>query len=744
VKQIIQNYKTGELQLLEVPAPVLRKSFVLVQNVSSLLSIGTEKSMLEMAKKSLLGKALARPDLVKQVIAKVRAEGILEAYRAAMARLDNPVPLGYSCAGLVLEVAQGVQDFKKGDRVACAGSGFASHAEVVAVPENLCTKIPGNVGFESASFVALGGVALEAIRMANPSLGDKVAVIGLGLLGQITVQLLGAAGCHVFGMDISEDKVRMALENGAAGGAVSGEGDALNAARNFAPNGFDSVIIMAASKSNEPVELAAEITRERGKIIAAGLVGLDIPRKTFFEKELELVVSRAWGPGVFDTLYTEKNIDYPYAYARWTGKRNLEEFLYQLSKGSIRLDHLITHRFEIEKSLEAYDLILKGKEPYMGILLTYPQRESPIRRKVDLRTAAPQEAGRQKEFKSGIGNRQSAIGVGLIGSGLFAKGTILPVLKGSNGISFRGVATSTGVSGKQIGKKYGFRYCTTDPNEIIKDPEIDLVMILTRHGSHAHWVCEALKAGKNVFVEKPLCLNEEELKQITDVYHSTFRTQHPAPVLTVGFNRRFAPTTQEAIRFFSKIPRPLVVTVRVNTGHISKESWVHDTEEGGGNIIGEVCHFVDLIQAITGSYPVSVFARSVQVDSTAVIPEDNVMINLSMADGSIGTIVYNAVGDKALERERVEVFGGGASFVIDNFKSFILSQSGRRKRVSNRFRGVDRGHKAEMQSLIAALHDDRVLPVAFESYVATTRTTFAALESLRTGKPIHVNPSIEQ
>jgi len=365
MKQIIQDYKTGELKLIEVPFPALKKSFVLVQNVTSLVSVGTEKYMLEMAKKSLLEKAISRPDLVKQVIAKLQVEGFIETYKAVMARLDNPVPLGYSCAGVVVDVDESVDDFKKGNRVACAGSGYASHAEIVCIPKNLCVKIPNTTGpssfdqyifspsnssfysisFEEASFVALGGIALEAVRLANPLLGDRVAIIGLGLLGQITVQLLKANGCHVFGIDIDEEKVNMAIENGAEGGAVSGKLNVINSAKQFAPHGFDSVIIMAATKSNEPLELAAEIARERGKIIAGGLVGLEIPRKIFFEKELEFAVSRAWGPGIFDPIYTEENIDYPFAYARWTAKRNMEEFLWQVAKGNVNVKKLITHRF---------------------------------------------------------------------------------------------------------------------------------------------------------------------------------------------------------------------------------------------------------------------------------------------------------------------------------------------------------------------------------------------------------------
>ncbi|NIO20001.1 MAG: zinc-binding dehydrogenase, partial [Candidatus Aenigmarchaeota archaeon] len=438
MKQVLQNYKTGELQIVEVPRPALKKGFILVQNIYSLLSVGTEKYMLEMAKKSFLGKAIARPDLVKQVIAKMKTEGVVEAYRASMARLDNPVPLGYSCAGIVMNVGEDVQDFKNGDRVACAGSGYASHAEVVCVPQNLCVKIPENVDFESASFVAVGGIAFQALRMANLTLGDRAAVIGLGLLGQITVQLLKSAGCHVFGVDLSQEKIRLAMEHGAEKGAISGEEDITSSVRQFAPNGFDSVIIMAATENNEPLELAAEIARERGRIVATGLVGLEVPRKIFFEKELEMVVSRAWGPGALDAIYSKKILDYPYAHARWTARRNLEEFIHQLSDGSVKVKHLTTHRFPIEKALEAYELVIKEKEPYIGVLIEYPGSTKslsvssyPLSEKVCTRTDQPITGNKSLPTPC----------IGVIGAGLFATTILLPIIKSFKDVRLKGIAT---------------------------------------------------------------------------------------------------------------------------------------------------------------------------------------------------------------------------------------------------------------------------------------------------------------
>ncbi len=727
MKQVLQNYRTGELIVVEVPSPAPKSGCVLVRNVASLVSAGTEKHMLEMAKKSLVGKALARPDLVRQVIAKARAEGILEAYRQAMNRLDTPVPLGYSCSGVVVDIGAGVEGFSKSDRVACVGSGYASHAEIVRVPQNLCVKIPEGVDFESAAFVALGGIALEAVRLANVSLGEKAVVIGLGLLGQLTVQLLKAAGCHVFGVDLVPTKVQMALEHGAEGGVVIGQVDVEAAIREFAPQGADAVIIMAATPSNQPLELAAQVARERARIVAAGLVGLKVPREPFFDKELELVVSRAWGPGVFDPLYVEKGTDYPYAYARWTAKRNLEEFLSLVAKGAVEVKHLITHRFPIDEATRAYELILEGKKPYIGVLITYPGTAEAVKelpqKKVELKRLKKKPSGLKKE----------TIGIGVIGAGLFATTTLLPILRGLKGIRLKGIATATGHSGRHAGKKFGFEYCTTDYRELLSDPEIDLIMILTRHGSHARFVVEALKAGKHVYVEKPLAINEEQLRSIVESYDEA--QEKSESILFVGFNRRFSPFTRWLKEWFRGVEEPLAVHCTINAGPVPPDHWVHDPEQGGGRIIGEVCHFVDLIQYLTGSVPVRVYAET--LDTEAYKSSDNVVITLKMANGSVGSITYVAGGDKSYPRERVEVFGGGAVGVIENFRSAIFVRDAKRKHKRN-FLAIDRGHRGELEAMLSAIRSGGEPPVAFEEYVATTLATFAMEKSLGEGRPVEV------
>jgi len=732
MKQVLQSYKTGELSVVNVPSPAVRPGRVLVRNVASLVSAGTEKHMLEMAKKSLAGKALARPDLVRQVIAKARAEGILEAYYQAMNRLDTPVPLGYSSAGIVIEVGAGVEGFSKGDGVACAGSGYASHAEIISVPKNLCVKIPQGVSFESAAFVALGGIALEAVRLADVTLGSKVVVIGLGLLGQITVQLLKAAGCHVFGLDLVPKKVQMALEHGAEVGAVIGQGDVKAAVREFAPQGADAVIITAATSSNEPLELAAEVARERARIIATGLVGLHVPREPFFDKELELVVSRAWGPGVFDPFYVERGIDYPYTYARWTAKRNLEEFLAQLASGTVKVNHLITHRFPIERATEAYDLILKGKESYIGVLITYPKATEAAKGLIKQRRVELKPPSQRTQKPKG-----ETIGIGAIGAGLFATTTLFPMLRRLNGVRLRGVATATGLSGRHAGKKFGFQYCTTDYRELLSDPKIDLILVLTRHGSHAHFVVEALGAGKSVHVEKPLAVTKEQLRSVIEAYNDAQQKAGDSakPILSVGFNRRFSPFSLWLKEKFQRVKEPLAIHCTVNAGVVPADHWVHDPKQGGGRIIGEVCHFVDLIQFLTGSVQVWVYGET--LDSEAYQPSDNVVVTLKMANGSIGSITYVAGGDKAFPRERVEVFGGGAVGVIENFRAASFTQQGRHRRKRS-WLGLDRGHRSETQALLDAIRTGGPEPVAFEEYLYTTLATFAIEDSLKKSEPIEV------
>lgn len=736
MKQVIQSYRTGELELIEAPAPAPRPDAVLVRTAVSLVSVGTERYMLDLAKKSLLGKAIARPDLVRQVVNKVRTEGPAEAWRQAMGRLDDPVPLGYSSAGVVISAGERADGFAAGDRVACSGAGAASHAEIVSIPRNLLVKIPDGVGFEEAAFVTLGGIAMHGVRMAKPELGESVLVLGLGLIGQLAVQILKAAGCRVLGADPVPAKVRMALDHGAEAGVVTGQEDLAAAARSFSGGvGVDAVLIFAATESNEPVEQAATAARVRARIVVPGLVGLDIPRKSFFEKELSFVVTRAWGPGLYDENYEKKGLDYPVPFVRWTAERNLAQFLDMIAAGSVRVSHLVTHRFPIERAVETYEMILAGREPFIGVLLTYPENGEAGR---TLRLA-PAGSDTPIVRESGNAARRGPMpstGVGLVGAGLFAKGTLLPAMKGIAGLELRGVATTSGVSGHHIARRHQLAFCTTSVDELIGSGEIDLVMILTRHGSHAGLASRALEAGKDVFVEKPLALNESQLAGLEETH------RRRGGRLMVGFNRRFAPATVRALRLLEGIREPLTVTIRVNAGYVPPDSWVHDPEDGGGRIVGEVCHFVDLAQALTRSLPVSVHAETIASSGTGMVETDNVALTLRMANGSLAVILYTAGGDKGFSRERVEVFGGGAVCVIDNFRTMEWSQNGRRRRLGNPLTGVDRGYRGEMKALAECLREGRPFPVPFAEYAATTRATFAALQSLGEGRPVEI-PSAE-
>ena len=710
MKQVVQHYTDGKVKLVESPVPQSGHGEVLVRTVCSLLSIGTEKAMIDVARKSLVGKALARPDWVKQVIDKVRTEGMLEAYRQSRARLEAPVSLGYSSAGVVIGVGNGVTAFAVGDRVACSGSGYASHAEVVSVPQNLCCKVPDGVSFEQASFVALGGIALEAVRMAHPEIGQRVAVIGLGLLGQLAVQILKANGCQVMGIDLVPDKLELARAFGADLAVNGATDDVLATVREFSGRyGVDSVVIMASTESNQPIEQAAEICRERGRIVATGLVGLDIPRKPFYEKEIEFVVSRAWGPGMYDVDYEERDVKYPLPYVRWTAQRNMVAFLDLVAAGQVAVEPLITHRFPFEQALDAYGMILAGEEPYIGVVLEYRERELEQVRRIDLK---PQ--GRL----TAVGGDE--VGIGLIGAGLYARGTLLPALQKVEGVRYVGVATASGLSGRHSGDKFGFEYCTTDYRELLQDQRVQAVFVLTRHGSHARLVSEALRAGKAVFVEKPLALNEEELREVVTAW------QEGSGFLVVGFNRRFAPTTQYVQERLLRGAGPLVVYCRCNAGYIPPESWVHHPQEGGGRIIGEVCHFVDLLQALSGGVPVGLYVAAAQ--GTGAGLRDNIAVSLNLDDGSAGSIVYAAGGDKSFPREYVEVLGRGTVATIQNFRSASVTQAGRTYRKSGL--GVDRGHVSELEAFFKCLRGGKPQPVPIREYIATTLATFAMETSI--------------
>lgn len=723
MKQVVQSYRNGKITLKDVPAPACKGGGVLVRTMASLISVGTEKLMIEMGQKSLLGKARARPDLVRQVWAKAKKEGFFSVYKEAMSRLDEPIPLGYSAAGVVAEVGTGVTGFRPGDRVAVAGAGFASHAEMVWVPENLCVPLPEEVDFEAAAFVMLGGIALHGVREAALTLGEKAVVLGLGLLGLLSVQFLKAQGCRVMGIDLDRQKCDLAVELGADLALVPGQDNVHEAVANFTQGfGADAVIITAASKGNQPILLAEAVARERARLIMVGVAELSLTRDAFWKKELQFAVSKASGPGSLAPLYEAKGFDYPIAQVRWTERRNLETFIDLIVQGKMRVNRLITHRFPIQAALQAYEIILENREPYIGVILQYPQAAgdaaaSRPRRKL-IMEAAPAAS-----------MPASAAGVGLIGGGMFTKNILMPALQKVPGVILKGAATTTGVTAQHLAQKFGFGFATTDYQDILAAADIGRVIITTRHNLHGKMVLEALQAGKHVFVEKPLCLTGEELDHIQAAYDGT-------RLLMVGFNRRFAPLAQEVKRSLAARSTPLVMLYRVNAGYAPDDSWVHDPEVGGGRINGEVCHFIDFMVYLTDSEPIQVSTAAITGETGKYRRDDNVAITLTFQDGSVGTIIYTAKGSKSFSRERFEVFCEESVGVIEDFRRAQVVQGGRTRQIKKL--SMDMGYVQEMEFFFRQTAAPTQEVGLFQAAVQVTRATLGAVESLRTGQAVRL------
>jgi polar amino acid transport system substrate-binding protein len=730
MKQILQNYKTGEVSVADVPPPIAQRGRVLVRTAASLISAGTERMAVELGRKSLLGKARERPDLVKQVIQKAQREGLLNTINAVQSKLNAANALGYSAAGIVSDVGEDVTDFRAGDRVACAGAGFASHAEMLSVPKNLCVRLPGAVDFEAASFGTLGAIALQGVRLAEPTLGESVVVIGLGLLGQLTVQLLKANGCRVFGVDLDPAKVELARRLGADDGAVSG-GATLQTISDWSRGrGADAVLITAATASDQPVELAGEISRLKGRVVAVGLVGMNVPRKIYYERELTLKVSMSYGPGRYDPEYEERGHDYPFAYVRWTEGRNIEAFLDLVATGSVQIAPLITHRFSIVDGERAYKLIAgETKEPYLGIVLGY-DTERELVRSIERRNGDPDIGRGSARVAGAAAATTTAVRVGMIGAGSYAQKFLLPNFK-AQGAAFRAVATASGISAHGIGEKYDFARIAASAEDVIADPDANLIVVATRHDSHASLARRALERGRHVFVEKPLALNDEELDGVLEAANASNGGR-----LLVGFNRRFSPHAREAAEVFAARREPLSILYRVNAGRIARDSWIQDPREGGGRIVGEVCHFIDLMQFLTGALTTRVYAEAIASRNQEIVDEDSVMITLRFGDGSNGSIAYLAEGDRALAKERIEIFGGGKTFVIEDFRSAALYEGGRERRT--KLRAQDKGQAEEVRALCAMVREGTPAPIALGDLAATTRATFRIRESLRTGQAIEV------
>jgi predicted dehydrogenase len=719
MKQLLQNMRDGKTVVEEVPVPTPRAGTALVRTAASLVSAGTERMVVEFAEKSLVGKVRSRPDLAKQVIDKARREGLITTVQAAFNRLDQPMALGYSSAGTIVELGAHMQGFKVGQRVACAGGGYAVHAEYGVVPRNLLAPIPKGVDFESASFATLGAIAMHGFRLAEPQVGERVAVIGMGLLGYLAAQIAAAAGCTVFGVDLDSKRVALARELGIE---ASTRARAVERGAAFTSNrGFDVVLICADTPSNDPVELAAALARDRARIVATGAVGLHIPRKAYYEKELSFINSRSYGPGRYDASYEEAGNDYPAGYVRWTEGRNLEAVLGLMGRGQLNVQPLITHRIPIEQAAQAYEIITgKRKQPFLGVVLTYSQEEAG--------SSAERKASRVILRKTEQRAQVAAVKLGVIGAGNFANASLLPAIRQAGGIELVGVASAGGLHAQHTAKKFNFGYAASAADEIIQDPQINTVAILTRHDMHAELVIRALKAGKNVFVEKPLATNSAQLSAI----RSQLKKQGSG-LLTVGFNRRFAPLTREMLAFYRERSEPMHVHYRVNAGYIPTNHWTQDPEAGGGRIIGEACHSIDFVTFLVGAVPVRVSAHA--LPDRGKYLEDNVSMTFTFPDGSIAVVDYLANGNRSVDKERVEVFCEGKVAVLEGFTKLEFVESEKRRVIKA---ALDKGWKDEWIAFAKAIQEGGEPPIPYEHLVGVTEATFAAVESVRSGATVSI------
>ena len=709
--QVLQHQKSGEILIEDVPVPTCPPNGILVQNICSVISAGTEKTSVEQTQSSLIERIRKQPEQVRTVLENLKKEGIQSTINKVLSKLDSYKTLGYSTAGVVVESR--CEIFSPGDRVACGGAGYATHSEFVSIPKNLACKIPPNVDFESASFATIGSIALQGVRQANPRLGEYVAVIGLGLIGLITVQLLKANGCFVAGVDIRPDNFELAKSFGC--GLVSdGNPNSIQNLLAFTDGlGFDAVIITASTQSNEPTELALKIVRKKGRIVVVGSVGMNLPRSPFYEKELEYTIACSYGPGRYDKFYEEYGIDYPYPYVRWTENRNMRAFLDLIADNKINLPPLITHRFSIENAVEAYKLLTEGKENFIGILLTYGEKSKPIQRVVPSGIRAARK-GRKR--------------IGFIGAGNFAQFYLLPVLKNLD-VELHTVSTATSANAISVARHFGFQYATTDSLSIIHNPEIDFVFIASRHDTHYQYVLESIKAQKPVFVEKPLVLNYSQLKSIEEEY-----AKNPVPLM-VGYNRRFSPAFVFLKEKVSQRKQPLAIHYRVNAGFIPPDHWIQNPQIGGGRIIGEVCHFVDTLMFLTDSLPVSVFAETISHTLEQTPTNDTLAITIKFQDGSLGVIEYFSNGSSQMGKEYCEIFWENQSAILNNFESVSIYY---KNRVTEKKFDGKKGHKEEMSATISNFENGES-PIDFFGIKFVSLTTFAIIESLQTGRKILLN-----
>lgn len=700
MKQLIQNLKNGQTILEEVPAPQVKRGTILIKTTRSLVSLGTERMLVEFGKANLLEKARQQPDRVKMVLDKIKSDGLIPTLEAVFNKLGQPLPLGYCNVGQVIAIGEGITDLKVGDRVASNGS----HAEVVCVPRNLAVKIPDNVTDEEAAFTVIGAIGLQGVRLLSPTLGETVVVIGLGLIGLLTAELLRLNGCRVIGFDFDENKLNIARQKGIMVANPSAGTDPVKWVQSLTKGvGADGVIITASAKSDEIISQAAQMSRKRGKIILVGVIGLNLSRAEFYEKELSFQVSCSYGPGRYDDDYEQKGVDYPLPFVRWTENRNFQTILQLIESGLLDVKPLITEVVPLEEYQKIYGDM--GKSGAIASLLSYPKESA--------QASTVRYHSQSFESKNGI--------VGIIGAGNFTKMTLLPALKNSASIKF--IASANGLSGTALAQKYGITFSTTDYHQILKDEEVDLVMITTRHHQHARLVIETLLTGKHVFVEKPLAIFEDEFEELIRTYAEL---PAPAPSITVGFNRRFSPHAQKMKSLLGEAPMNVIATM--NAGFIPSTSWVHDRAVGGGRILGEACHFIDLITYLTGSRITAVCMNAMGLQPTET--SDSASILLRYENGSTGVINYFSNGHKSYSKERVEVYSQERTLILDNFRT--LEGYGF-KGFSKLKTTQDKGHQAQFQQLLSRIQSGGEPLIPFDEIVNTTQATFAALRSLKEG-----------
>ena len=713
MKQILQSARSGELELVEVPSPTPAPGQVLVANHYSVVSPGTEKMALDFARKSLVSKARSRPDLVKQVLKKLQHEGPMPTYRAVTTRLEAPQPLGYATAGVVVAVGEGVEGFAPGDRVACAGAGYANHAEFVTVPDNLVVHVPAELELDKAAYATLGAIAMQGVRVADPRLGEIVAVIGLGLIGQLTVQLLRAAGCQVLAIDINEDRIAEAMDQGATWSALPG--DDHEPWKNAATHGYgaDIAIVTAASESSAPITLAADLCRVKGCVVAVGATAMNLDRRSFYPKELELRMSMSYGPGRYDRRYEELGLDYPISHVRWTENRNLQSFVNLAAAGDIDPAKLDAEVVAFEDAESSYEALAKGERKNLAIIFKYK--------------GAPDEA-RTLELAKPSARRDGDVGIAFVGAGNYAKAQLIPAIASASKVRKVQVVTATGASARRTSEKYDYASCGTDPQEVFENDAVDLVFIATQHDSHASLAREAMKAGKAVWLEKPIGLDQESVRELVAAARDT------QGFLSVGYNRRFSPHAEKVRKTFDGRSEPMSIRYTVAAGATPAGTWVTDPKTGGGRIIGECCHFIDLCIYLVGTLPSSVYARGLSRDPER---DDSFVANVSFTDGSVATLEYLANASAELPKERFEVSSERKTAICENFRSTTVMGGTPLKTLNQ-----NKGQREAVLAVIEACRTGAGSPFTLEELTANSETTFGILESMRTGQAVDLTAKL--